>query len=307
MAQVIVVGSVNADYAVRIGHLPQPGETVTGGTLAVMQGGKGANQAHAAARLGAAVSFVAAVGDDPAGDSAAADLASAGIDLGGLLRSTEPTGVAVILVDAGGENMIAVAPGANAELTAADVTRLLDGRVAADSVVLACLEVPLATVTAAARAAAAAGATMVINPAPGQPLPAELVAGAILTPNEGELLRLPGGAAAGEQAALDWLLAAGARAVVVTRGSRGATLFRTGQEPAEFAAPRIEVTDTVGAGDAFNGGLATALAAGLPLETAVTVAVAAGAAACTGAGPRQALPRAADIPALRTAPGLIPT
>jgi ribokinase len=312
VAQVIVVGSVNADYSVRISHLPQPGETVTGGTLAVMQGGKGANQAHAAARLGAAVSFVAAVGDDSAGDSAAADLASAGIDLGGLLRSGEPTGVAVILVDAEGENMIAVAPGANAGLTAADVTRLLDGRITADSVVLACLEVPLATVTAAARAAAAGGATMVINPAPGQPLPAGLVAGAILTPNEGELLRLPGqdGAAqdaAGEQAAVDWLLAAGARAVIVTRGSRGATLFRAGHEPASFPAPRIEVVDTVGAGDAFNGGLATALAAGLSLETAVTVAVAAGAAACTGAGPRQALPRAADIPVLRTAPGLLTT
>lgn len=305
VAQVIVVGSVNADYAVRIDHLPQPGETVTGGELAIMQGGKGANQAHAAARLGATVSFIAAVGTDAAGDSARADLAGEGIDIGGLVRSPAPTGTAVILIDSGGENMIAVAPGANAQLTSDDVTRLLAGRVSADSVVLACLEIPMPAVTAAARVAAAAGAAIVINPAPGQPLPPELVAGAILTPNEGELLRLPPpGVAAGEPEAVAWLLAAGARAVVVTRGSRGATLFRDGKEPAGFPAPRIEVSDTVGAGDAFNGALATALAAGLSLDTAVTAAVAAGAAACTGTGPRQALPRAADIPALRTAPGL---
>lgn len=332
MGQVIVVGSVNADYTVRIGHLPQPGETVTGGRLEILPGGKGGNQAHAAARLGARVTLVAAVGDDATGEQALADLQAAGIDTGGLVRDPGPSGVAVILVDASGENMIAVAPGANERLTAGRVSESLAGRVTAGTVLLASLEVPLAAVSAAATAAAGAdGAVLVVNPAPGRSLPRDLIDGVILTPNEGELLRLPppglsaeagASGAAGtsgaartsgavgtggdapvpeENAAVGYLLGAGARAVIVTRGSRGATLFRAGREPADFPAPQVQVVDTVGAGDAFNGALATALAAGLPMETAVAAAVQAGAAACTGRGARQALPRAADIPALSTA------
>ena len=307
MGQVIVVGSVNADYTVRIGHLPLPGETVTGGRLEILPGGKGGNQAHAAARLGARVTLVAAVGDDATGEQARADLVADGIDTSGLISEPGPSGVAVILVDAAGENMIAVAPGANERLTAGRVSELLADRVAAGTVILASLEVPLAAVSAAAAAAAAAdGAVLVVNPAPGQALPPDLVDGVILTPNEGELRRLPpagddGTAEPDEDAAVACLLGAGARAVIVTRGSRGATLFRSGREPASFPAPRVEVVDTVGAGDAFNGALATALAAGLPLDTAVTAAVQAGAAACTGQGARQALPRAGDIPALRAA------
>jgi ribokinase len=309
LGQVIVVGSVNADYTVRIGHLPLPGETVTGGRLEILPGGKGGNQAHAAARLGARVTLVAAVGDDATGQQARADLVADGIDTSGLISEPGPSGVAVILVDAAGENMIAVAPGANERLTAGRVSELLAGRVAAGTVILASLEVPLAAVSAAAAAVsatAADGAVLVVNPAPGQALPPDLVDGVILTPNEGELRRLPaagddGTAEPDEDAAVAYLLGAGARAVIVTRGSRGATLFRSGREPASFPAPRVEVVDTVGAGDAFNGALATALAAGLPLDTAVTAAVQAGAAACTGQGARQALPRAGDIPALRAA------
>lgn len=310
MGQVIVVGSVNADYAVRVGHLPKPGETVTGGRLEILPGGKGANQATAAARLGARVTLVAAVGRDPAGDQAVADLMAEGIDTAGLLRCEAPSGVAVILVDAAGENMIAVAPGANEYLTAAVASRALAERVGDGTVLLASLEIPLAAVSAAAAAAArAGGAVLIVNPAPGRALPPELVRDVILTPNEGELLRLPpagagpGGAAPDdppdEAAAVAWLLDAGARAVIVTRGGRGATMFRPGRPAADFPAPRVQVVDTVGAGDAFNGALATALAAALPLETAVTAAVQAGAAACTGAGARQALPRAGDIAALR--------
>jgi ribokinase len=323
VGQVIVVGSVNTDYAVRIGHLPRPGETVTGGQLEILPGGKGANQAHAAARLGAAVTLVAAIGTDAAGDGARADLVAAGIDTSCLIRSAAPSGVAMILVDGAGENMIAVAPGANERLSAANVRELLTGRVTAGAVLLASLEVPLEAVTAAAAVAAAAGAVLVINPAPGQVLPPEMLRGAILTPNEGEVLRLappapdppgtdvaagpdpahepdaaPGpdpAAGPGEAAAVGYLLDAGAQAVIVTRGSRGATIFRPGQAALDVPAPQVEVVDTVGAGDAFNGALATALAAELALETAVAAAVRAGAAACTGAGARQALPRAGDI------------
>ena len=295
-----MVGSVNADYAVRIGHLPQPGETVTGGRLEILPGGKGANQAHAAARLGARVTLVAAVGEDATGEQARADLAADGIDTSGLVQVTTPSGVAVILVDAAGENMIAVAPGANERLTAARVSEFLAGRVAPGTVILASLEVPISSVRAAGAAVTGTdGALLVVNPAPGQPLPPDLIRGVILTPNEGELLRLaPAGA--DETAAVGQLLEAGAHAVIVTRGSRGATLFRAGREPVGFPASQVKVVDTVGAGDAFNGALVTALAAGLTLETAVTAAVQAGAAACTGQGARAALPRAADVPALRT-------
>jgi ribokinase len=297
LGHVVVVGSVNADYSVRIAHLPQPGETVTGGVLEILPGGKGANQAHAAARLGARVTLVAAVGDDAAAEQAVADLSDDGISTSGLLHCPGPSGTAVILVDEAGENMIAVAPGANERLTPAEAARLLGGQVTAGAVILASLEIPLATALAAADAALAAGATLVLNPAPGQVLPAGLMHGVILTPNEGEVLRLTP-AANGEGTAVAGLLDGGAAAVIVTRGSRGATLFRADQPPADFPAPKVQVVDTVGAGDAFNGALATALAGGLPLETAVTAAVEAGAFACTGAGARAALPRAKDIPAL---------
>jgi ribokinase len=318
LGHVIVVGSVNADYAVRIAQLPLPGETVTGGRLEILPGGKGANQAHAAARLGASVLLVAAVGTDPTGDEARTDLAAAGVDTSCLLRSDAPSGVAVILVDSAGENMIAVAPGANDRLTGAAVTERLADRIDAQTVVLASLEIPLAAVAAAADCAARAGAVLVINPAPGRILPPELLRGAILTPNEGEILRVapaapdgsppdgrqpgstaPDSTAPTEGTAVAYLLHAGARAVVVTRGERGATLFRDGQPAVQVPAPHVDVVDTVGAGDAFNGALVTALAAALPLETAVAAAVAAGAAACTGAGARAALPRAADIAELR--------
>lgn len=302
MGQVIVVGSVNADYALRVGRLPRPGETVTGGKLEIRPGGKGANQAHAAARLGAAVVLVAAVGTDATGERARADLAADGIDTSGLIRRDGPSGVAIILVDAAGENMIAVAPGANDGLTATVVSEQLASRVDSETVILASLEVPLAAVMAAAAAAAQAGALLVINPAPGRLLPPELLAGVILTPNEGEVLRVTPPAGDGtlpdEPAAVAYLLAAGARAVIVTRGDRGATIFRAAAEPVDVPAPRVEVVDTVGAGDAFNGALVTALAAALPLQSAVAAAVAAGAAACTGPGARQALPRKADIPLL---------
>jgi ribokinase len=297
VGRVIVVGSVNGDYVVRVARLPHPGETVTGGRLATSPGGKGANQAHAAARLGAAVAFIGAVGKDKTGDDERAAMQAGGIDTSGLAECGVPSGMAMILVGSGGENMIAVASGANELVTADTVTSRLDGTLDPADVVLACLEVPLAAVGAAAAAAAAARATMIVNPAPAQPLPGPLLPGLVLTPNEGEIRRMVP-AAADEQAAVATLLEAGARAVVITRGGRGATLLRAGAPPVHRPAPRVEVVDTVGAGDAFNGALATALAGGLPLEDGLSRAVAAGAAACTGAGARSALPTAAQVAAL---------
>ncbi len=300
MGRVVVVGSVNADYVVKIGHLPQPGETVGAGVLSVFPGGKGANQAHAAARLGAATVLVAAVGADQAAADERAALELDGADTSELVTADGPSGVAVVLVDEAGENMIAVAPGANDRLSAELVAQRLPPLLDPDSVVLASLEVPLAAVTAAAVAGRAAGATVVINPAPGMMLPPGVLADVILTPNQGEI-RLVAPGEASEEAAIAAVLAAGALAVVVTRGSRGATLHQAGQPVVTVPAPRVEVVDTVGAGDAFNGALAAALSDAMPLQAAVETAVAAGAAACTGSGARAALPTQADLAALLTA------
>ena len=302
MGRVVVVGSVNADYVVSIERLPRPGETVAGGTLAVHPGGKGANQAHAAARLGAGVTLVGAVGSDQAAADERAALAADGVDTSGLAECDGPSGVAVILVGDGGENMIAVAPGANSRLSAELVAARLAGLLGPGSVVLASLEIPLAAVTAAAAAAQRAGATMVINPAPAVPLPAGLLSGTILTPNEGEIRQLAPRAGDVAAAAAD-LLAAGAAAVAVTRGSRGAVLYRSGHAALDVPAPQVSVVDTVGAGDAFNGALAAALAGGISLAEGLTRAVAAGALSCTGAGARSALPTAAQLDAFLRAGG----
>src|SRR3984957_12903123 len=297
LGRVVVVGSVNADYVVKIGHLPQPGETVGAGVLSVFPGGKGANQAHAAARLGAATVLVAAVGADQAAADERAALELDGADTSGLVAAEGPSGVAVVLVDEAGENMIAVAPGANERLSAELVAQRLPPLLDPDSGVLASLEGPLA---AAAAPGGAAGATVVITPAPGMMLPPGVLADVILTPNQGEI-RLVAPGEASEEAAIAAVLAAGALAVVVTRGSRGATLHQVGRPVVTVPAPRVDVVDTVGAGDAFNGALAAALSDAMPLQAAVATAVAAGAAACTGSGARAALPPQADLAALLAA------
>jgi len=294
---VTVVGSINADYVVRVGHLPQPGETVADGDLVIRPGGKGANQAHAAARLGASVVMIGAVGADAAGEDQRAVLRLAGVDTSGLMQCDGPSGVAMILVDDAGENMIAVAPGANRQLAGEAVTATLSGRIDNRSVVLASLEIPLDAVAAGARAARAAGALVIINPAPGRPLPADLLAGAILTPNEGEI-RLVAPDSGSEDEAIAAVLGAGAHAVVITRGARGASLYEPGQPGYHLTAPQVLVVDTVGAGDAFNGALAVALSDGETMRSSVRIAVAAGAAACTGPGARGALPTQADVEAL---------
>jgi len=297
MPRVAVIGAVNADYIVRVERLPQPGETVTGGRLSIRPGGKGANQAHAAARLGADALLVASVGTDRPADDERAALAADGVDTSGLTASTGPTGLAVVLVDARGENAIAVAGAANDRLDPATVTERLGGWLDESSVLLCSLEIPVAAAVAAVGAAAAVGALPVINPAPARPLPPELLRGAILTPNEGELGRMVPGAD-GEQAAVSRMLDCGARALVVTRGRRGATIFAAARPAVTIGAPPVDVVDTVGAGDAFNGALAWSLACGAPLPAAVTAATAAGAAACTGTGARDALPTPAGLAAL---------
>src|SRR4051794_9097047 len=216
--RVVVVGSVNVDLVVRLPRLPRPGETAGGGVFAVHPGGKGGNQAVAAARLGADVVMLAALGDDDHGHDARADLEREGINVGFVETVDAATGIAVVLVDETAENLIALAPGANAALApdavAAALTRLPDD----PAVLLAGLEVPLACVEAAAGVAADRGWTIVVNPAPAMPLPQTLLGRIdLLTPNEGELEVL---ADAGVAALLD----AGVGAVVVTLGAAGAVV-----------------------------------------------------------------------------------
>jgi ribokinase len=286
---VIVIGSVNIDLVAVGGRLPRPGETVSMTRFVETQGGKGGNQASAAAALGARVHFVGAVGSDHWGQAARADLAQRGIDVGALATVDGATGVAIILVDDSGENSIAIVPGANAAVSPAAVEAALGAIDADDAVLVACLEVPLDAVAAAAQAASARGGRVVLNPAPASRLPAELVAAAtVITPNETEVDALGG---------VDALLAAGAGAVVVTRGAGGTDVHAADGSVIHVEPSRAEVVDTTGAGDAFTAALAVGLANGRQLRDAVAWASAAGAIATEGLGARGSLPSAAQVDA----------
>ena len=292
---VCVVASINVDLVVVVPRLPLPGETVTGGRFGVHDGGKGANQAVAAARAGARVELIGAVGDDEHGRRARAALEREGIGLAGLrVHATEPTGVALIAVGRRGENQIAVAPGANAALTLADEDR---ARIAAADVVLTTHEVPLETVLDVLRTAHEAGVRGILNPAPAHSLSAEaLHLGPILTPNEHELVVAIGNDVT--DTALDELVARSAGPVIVTQGAAGALLAH-GNERERFpgySAPAV--VDTTGAGDTFNGVLAAWLAGGSPLPDAVRAANAAAAVSIGAAGAREGMPTREAVQAI---------
>jgi ribokinase len=296
-ARVLVVGSANLDYTISAERLPQPGETVSGGTLLINHGGKGANQAVAARRLGAEVRFIGCVGDDPAGVAIRTQLVAEGIDVAGLFATAAAaTGTALIVVDAAGRNQITVAPGANHCLDVDMLaTRIAD--LAWPQVLLCQFETPMATVAWALREARAAGAITVLNPAPIRPVPDEIWPLVdYLTPNLGEAERLTGGLA-DPQAAARALLDRGVGTVIVTLGERGA-LACTGDTVLRVPAPEVIAVDTTGAGDAFNGALAVACAEGRPLADAVRLANATGALACTRRGARGALPRGGEAATL---------
>ena len=300
MGNVCVIGSANLDFTVRVPHLPRPGETVSGGTLTVSPGGKGANQAVAARRLGAAVRFLTLVGADATGDRLAQALREAGLDPADVQRTREAaTGVALIAVDAEGRNQIAVAPGANHRLDVARVAPRADVLDWAD-VVLLQLETPLETVRWALTEARRRGKLTVLNPAPARvlPLPADLLTLLdYVTPNETEAGLLTGGEVAGQEGAARAaaaLLASGVGSAVVTVGAAGCVWARVGGCIHVPGFPVVPV-DTVGAGDAFNGALAALLAAGASPEEALTVANAAGALACTRPGAVDALPSRGEV------------
>jgi ribokinase len=281
---VLVVGSINVDLVVTLERLPRAGETVTGGRFARHGGGKGANQAVAAARAGANVRFVGAVGDDEFGAAAVAELDFDGVDVEAVARLQEPTGVALIAVDAEGRNQIAVASGANAHLDAAIVEAALRAApLRAADVCLLGFEIPDDAVVAAARAASAAGARIVLNPAPARELPAGLPAGIVLAPNALEAEALTGEVDP-ERAARTLQDRCGAPALV-TLGADGALLV-DGDDVTALPAPRVAVVDTTGAGDVICGVLGAGLAAGEPIADAARRAVEAASASVGTPGAR---------------------
>jgi ribokinase len=305
MPRVVVFGSSNTDMTVRVPRLPAPGQTVLGSTFSISPGGKGANQAIAARRAGAEVVFVTAVGDDDLGKRALEIYEHEGIDVSHVrVVDGIASGVAMIFVGDDGENMIGVASGANLRLSPADVDRLPTSLFRRGDVLLTNLEIPPETATHAMKRAYEAQMLTILNPAPA-PVRSESAAkdlmsfATVITPNHGEALALAG-MDWGSPAEPDWrpcadcLLAMGTEAVVITLGSRGC-LVRAGGGMWSFAAPRVEAVDTVGAGDAFNGALAVALAEGRALIEAAPWASAAAALAVTQPGAQSALPFRAAI------------
>ncbi|HTI28869.1 MAG TPA: ribokinase [Methylomirabilota bacterium] len=291
MGRVVVIGSINVDLVVTAARLPRPGETITDGTFARHLGGKGANQAVAAARAGASVALVGAVGADADGEESLAALEADGVDVSAVRRVDAPTGVAIIAVAPDGENQIVVAPGANALLSADDAS--LSSLPAGPGVLLTCFEVPMPAVVSAVQAAGRIGLQAVVNPAPAQPLPPGLVgAGVILTPNADELLAMTG--AVDLETAVSVLIAAGAAAVVVTLGAQGALLAQGAQRHA-LPARVVDAVDATGAGDTFSGVLAAWLASGHDLKDAAEAANRAAGLSVTSSGARDGMPSLAAI------------
>jgi ribokinase len=289
---VVVAGSINADLVVRVDRRPAAGETVLGGELAVHPGGKGANQAVAAARLGARVSMIGAVGRDGYGELLLDSLGAAGVDASGVERVDAPTGVALIVVDRAGENSIVVAPGANATVSP-DVIAAHRDELGRAAVCVLQGELPPAAVEAAAREAAAQGTRVVLNLAPPLALSPDVLA--LCDPlvlNEHEAAQVLG--AGVEAGATTQLLRRGPRSVVLTLGSRGA-VADDGSGPVAISAPRVRVADTTGAGDAFTGALAYRLARGDALAGAARLAARVGALTVTREGAQSSFPDWAEV------------
>ena len=304
MARIVVVGSFNMDLVVRLPAIPKPGETLLGGVFATYPGGKGANQAVAAARLGGDITMIGRVGADAFGDQLLTMARSQGIDT--RFVGVDPhaaTGVALIQVDAAGRNSIAVASGANFTLTAAAVAEAFAQLDRVDVLVMP-LETPIETIVTAAELARKAGARVVLNPAPAQHLSPELLRSIdVLIPNEHEAAFMAGGATGLSQdmhAIAGQLLRSGPGSVVITMGDRGALIAeQAGQEITYTLAEAysVEAVDTTAAGDAFVGALAMMLGAGHSLTHAASFASAAAAISVTRVGAQPSLPTVSEVEA----------
>ncbi|HVS96057.1 MAG TPA: ribokinase [Puia sp.] len=290
---ILVCGSSNTDMVVKSPALPGPGETILGGTFFMFAGGKGANQAVAAARLGGNVTFIARTGQDIFGAQAIDGFEKEGIDCRYIGTDTSAaSGVALITVDGAGENCIVVAPGANANLTPSEVQKAR-GAIETADIILAQLEVPLATVIELAACAAGSNRRFILNPAPACEIPDELLENvSILTPNEREAEYLTGVKVTGTTTALtaaQILFAKGVSTVIITLGKGGALLYE-GREPALIPAPAVTAVDTTAAGDVFNGALAVALGEKMRMTDAVKFANHAAALSVTRLGAQTSAP-----------------
>ena len=302
--RVAIVGSINVDLTVRTRRRPAGGETVSGSDLVVSSGGKGANQAVAAARLGAEVAMLGAVGADPFGRDQRAALAAEGIDLTAVLELPDvATGTAVIVVDADGENSIVVSPGANGRVDPDMIARQgswFDGV----AVLGMCLEIPQDTVLAAARRGHQTGARVIVNLSPYADVPAELLTLTdLLLVNEHELAQLLGDVPAGWPERTAALADRGVERAIVTLGGAGSVVLDSAAEPAVTRIPAVPVTpvDTTGCGDAYTGSVAAALARDLPLPDAAALASRISAVAATRPGAQSSYPSRAEAAELSRA------
>ncbi len=295
MVDILVIGSLNADLVVRTKRFPAPGETIQGEDLAIIPGGKGANQALAAARLGAIVSMAGRVGSDSFGPTLIHNLRENGVDITDIRTDPGATGTAIIMVEASGQNVIVLSPGANGKVVPNDVealdfdqTRLL----------LLQFEIPIETVACAARIAHQHGVRVLLNPAPAQPMPEAMLADIdILIPNESELALLTGMPVDDRvqiETAANTLLDKGLQTLVVTLGAKGALLV-TADGAHHVPGYTVEAVDTTAAGDAFIGGLAVAILQGQALEEAVRRGNACGALATTKFGAQPSLPKPEEV------------
>lgn len=298
MAKILVVGSSNTDMVVKSAHLPLPGETVLGGQFFSFAGGKGANQAVAAAKLGGDVSFLAKVGNDTLGKIAVEGFKKEGVDVTHIITDPEShSGVALIMVEDFGENCISVASGANGKFTPLDIenaSELLEKA----SFVLVQLEIPLETVTALVDKAFAHGVPVILNPAPARPLSDELISKLfIITPNETEAELLTGEKVTDEMSAskaAKILREKGAKLVIITLGAKGAFLL-SDQEEILIPSIQVNAVDTTAAGDTFNGALTVALSEGMEIKAAIRFANQAAAISVTRMGAQSSQPYRSEL------------
>jgi ribokinase len=298
---ILIAGSSNTDMVIKTNHIPLPGETVIGGSFFMNAGGKGANQAVAAARLGGNIVFICKTGDDIFGQQAKDLFNKEGIDTRFVLTDTaQPSGAALIMVDEKGENCIAVASGANAALQPADIQQA-HAAIETSAIVLMQLEIPLATVTYIASIAESKKIKLILNPAPACELPDELLSKvAIITPNESEAEKLTGIKVSDHKTAAlaaQALKEKGIATVIITMGAQGVLLFHENKFT-HVASLKVEAVDTTAAGDVFNGALAVALAEGKEMEAAVSFACKAAALSVTRLGAQASAPNRNEVDVL---------